>query len=173
MIADAVKAAYPEAKHISVDIQTIRFSLPEKGIRCTYLTPRTAQIALLNFDQGQAPAPFRFVLRGGQVTKTRRHAHGNGERSPAQQEALEKAAAASTTARRGNDTVIPQEEERKGRGRARLTYGHGEGPSHGGVPGIRGGGVPPVGMLAGGSLAGKIPTARRRAYGLRAMDRAK
>ena len=36
------------------------------------------------------------------------------------------------------------------------------------IPSIDGGTPPPVGMLASG---GKIPAARRRSFGLRAMDR--
>jgi len=50
MISEAVKAAYPDARMVSTDIQTIRFSDPKKGLRFIYLTPRVAQVALFNFD---------------------------------------------------------------------------------------------------------------------------
>src|SRR5258707_2331325 len=68
MIAEAVKKAYLGAAFVSVDLQTIRFSDHNKGLRYTYLTPRSAQIALIEFDQGTTPEPFSFQLRGGQVT---------------------------------------------------------------------------------------------------------
>lgn len=159
MVADAVREAYPDARHISVDVQTIRFSLPDKGIRCTYLTPRTAQVALISFDQGTAPQPFRFTLRGGQVTKMRTHCPGPAPRSEAQRETTRKAQNAST---------IPPVSS-AGRDRVKMVYGHGNGPSTGNIPAIDGGTPPPVGALASGG----VPAARRRAFGLRAMDRVK
>ncbi len=70
MIAEAIRASVPHAKYISVDLQTIRFSNMEKGERYTYLTPRAAQIALVDFDQGTIPKPFNVMLRNGQITAT-------------------------------------------------------------------------------------------------------
>ena len=74
VIADAVAAAVPNAKYISVDLQTIRFSNTVKERRYTYLTPRRGQEHLVAFDQGGADAlePFTLVLRGGAVTATAR-----------------------------------------------------------------------------------------------------
>lgn len=66
--AESVKVAVPDARHVSVDLQTIRFSNPVKGLRYTYLTPRIAQIALVQFDQGIRPEPQEVLLRNGQVT---------------------------------------------------------------------------------------------------------
>jgi hypothetical protein len=66
--AEAVKSAVPDATRVAVDIQTIRFTDAKKGLRFTYLTPRTAQIALVQFDQGIKPEPHSVVLRSGQVT---------------------------------------------------------------------------------------------------------
>ena len=60
MIAEAIRDARPDAQFVSVDIQTIRFSIPFKRIRCTYLTPRIAQLALVRFDQGRSLEPFQF-----------------------------------------------------------------------------------------------------------------
>lgn len=70
MVAEAVKAAYPNAKYVSVDIQTIRFTDKEKGKRYTYLTPRKAQEQIIAFDQGfdDELVPFQMTLQGGQVT---------------------------------------------------------------------------------------------------------
>jgi hypothetical protein len=68
MIAEALRDARPDAASISVDLQTIRFSLPNRRLRYTYLTPRIAQLALIKFDQGQMPEPFSFSLKGAHVT---------------------------------------------------------------------------------------------------------
>lgn len=63
MIADAIKEKCPRAQYILVDLQSIRFSDPDKGLRYTYLTPPTAQSALLRFDAGdKAIRPFDFRL---------------------------------------------------------------------------------------------------------------
>src|SRR5271170_4180133 len=69
MIAQAVRSAVPNAKSISVDLQTIRWSDAELGLRYTYLTPRVAQVALIDFDQAKSPKEFAFQLRQGQVTR--------------------------------------------------------------------------------------------------------
>lgn len=62
MIADAVKTSVPLADHVSVDLQTIRFSRPDIRKRYIYLTPRVAQLALVNWDAGIKPPPFSFRL---------------------------------------------------------------------------------------------------------------
>lgn len=76
MIAEAIKAAHPAAKNIAVDISTCRFTDSDKGHRYVYLTPRVAQIALVEFDEGTMPAPFSFQLRGAHVTTVKRKAKG-------------------------------------------------------------------------------------------------
>jgi hypothetical protein len=68
MIAEAIKEAYPSAQRISVDIITARFSDPDRGLRYTYLMPRRAQVALIDFDQGNEVETCRFRLRNAQVT---------------------------------------------------------------------------------------------------------
>lgn len=68
MIADALKRLRPDVKHVSVDLQTIRFSDPAKRRRFTYFTPRVAQLALLDFDQGVHTQPIMFSISGGQST---------------------------------------------------------------------------------------------------------
>jgi hypothetical protein len=75
MIADAVKRALPDVKAISVDLTTIRFTDPVKRQRYIYLTPRSAQVALINFDQGNSVVPFSFQLRT--ATQVTRIAAGN------------------------------------------------------------------------------------------------
>lgn len=94
MIAMAIRDALPAASSIAVDIQTIRFSLPEKRIRCTYLTPRMAQVAIIEFDQGRMPDPFSFKLAGAHVTSMYRRLYVDTPRqrlTEKQREALAKA----------------------------------------------------------------------------------
>lgn len=67
MIAEAVKAAVPGARSVSVDLQTVRFTDPKLPRRYVYLTPRRGQVALVNWDQGRKPEPFELNLRGGSV----------------------------------------------------------------------------------------------------------
>lgn len=68
MIAAAIQIAFPEATSVSVDLQTIRLSRPKKKLRYIYLTPRTAQKAIIEFDQGREVEPFSFQLSGAHVT---------------------------------------------------------------------------------------------------------
>src|SRR5215471_9156838 len=63
MIADAVKAAVANAKAVSVDLATIRWTDPRLGRRYIYFTPPSVQRALLLFDNAVLPKPFTFVLR--------------------------------------------------------------------------------------------------------------
>lgn len=63
MIADAIRAALPDAKAVSVDLMTIRFTDPVKRQRYVYLCPRSVQLALIHFDQGDHAGPFNFQLK--------------------------------------------------------------------------------------------------------------
>lgn len=68
MVADAVKVAFPTAKAVSVDLATVRFSDPGKGLRYIYLTPRIAQEQLIEFDEGRRPYAFQCELtRAAQI----------------------------------------------------------------------------------------------------------
>jgi hypothetical protein len=70
MIAEAIKATIPKAKRVSVDLATIRYSVDDK--RLVYLTPRPAQIKLLQFDNGEKLYPFNFRLgKPSQVTTSK------------------------------------------------------------------------------------------------------
>lgn len=69
MIADALQAVVPEARFIMVDLQSIRFTDKERGLRYIFLTPPVAQQALLDFDKGKRVAPFEFTMSQGH-TKT-------------------------------------------------------------------------------------------------------
>jgi hypothetical protein len=96
MIADAIASCLPETKkiqpkHISVDLQTIRFTDPSKRVRYTYLTPRAAQVALVKFDEGTLEAkPFSFKLSRAQVTSVRTRDRDAEKRQRAKRTAKEK-----------------------------------------------------------------------------------
>ena len=62
MIADGIKASMPDARSVSVDLQTIRYSDPKAGKRYIMLTPMKCQEKLLLFDQGQEVQPWSFRL---------------------------------------------------------------------------------------------------------------
>jgi len=68
-IAESIKAAVPVAQNVAVDLATIRFSDLQKGLRYVYLTPYTAQRAIIDFDEGTPPSPFSFLLRNAHVTR--------------------------------------------------------------------------------------------------------
>jgi hypothetical protein len=67
MIAESVRAEYPAARWVLVDLQSIRFTDREKGFRYIYMTPRAVQRRLINFEQGVKPAPFSFLLAEGKT----------------------------------------------------------------------------------------------------------
>lgn len=68
MVADAIKAHNPKLKHVAVDIQTIRATDPAKRERYVWLTPRSVQKAIIDFDQGVRPKAWSFTLKSGQTT---------------------------------------------------------------------------------------------------------
>jgi hypothetical protein len=76
MIAETIKAAWPQMRGVTVDMQTIRVTDPAKRRRYIYFTPRPAQIALIYYDRGIMPEPFEVRLeRAGQIISTRRLRH--------------------------------------------------------------------------------------------------
>lgn len=109
--ADAVKAAWPDARRIAVDIQTIRFTDPKKGLRYIYLTPRAVQVSLVQFDQGVRPIPHSAQLRAGHVVAVRTES-GRGEkktRSLAQLKAAAKGREVlKKTTLRKNAAAVPE-----------------------------------------------------------------
>jgi len=144
VFAEAVKAAYPGATRVAVDLQTIRFTDPKKGLRFTYLTPRPCQVAIINFDQGIRPDSFSIQLRNGQVTpaasnsKPKIATAAATPTSARKKKALENARAARAKLRK--QTLVIRD-------------------TPGAVPDVVGGKTPP------------IAPGRRRSFGLRALDR--
>ena len=149
MISEAIKEAYPGAKWVSSDIQTLRATDPVQPFRYTYLTPRIAQVALVQFDQGIRPEPFSFTLARGQVSRS-------GSK-PSGVVSAAKRAAASVAGEKGRlsqqahvsesfDGALPETAVMVDRGNKNS------------VPDKVGGKPPPL-----------APLARRRAFGLRAL----
>jgi hypothetical protein len=142
MIADALKLALPEARRVSVDLATIRFSL--NGKRYVYPTPRPAQVALLMFDEGVHLEPFKFRLHHAlQITTTKGKRPGEGPERAARRKREDRAQ------RVANPSEVTK----------RM------------VPVVAGGVTPPIGPLAHGApgMRPKWVTGRRREYGLRTM----
>src|SRR5258708_3241340 len=70
IIAEAVRAARPDVRNVSVDLSTIRWTDPKTGRRVKFATPIVLRDALLSLAGGVAPQPFRFVLgRAAQVMR--------------------------------------------------------------------------------------------------------
>jgi hypothetical protein len=72
-IAMAMADALPNARRISVDLQTIRWTDCKKGIRYCFLTPHIAQTdVIIPFDQGEREKckPVTFSMNPAFVTRT-------------------------------------------------------------------------------------------------------
>lgn len=80
VIAEAIKQQIPGVKQVAVDLATIRWTEPDKGKRYIFLTPRIAQIALMNFDLGHHIQPFELELRPAQIFNARRPKEPNSPR---------------------------------------------------------------------------------------------
>jgi hypothetical protein len=61
MTALAIASAIPDARHICVDVQCIRFT--RRGLRYCFLTPHICQDNIIHFDQGERDAIKPFTLR--------------------------------------------------------------------------------------------------------------
>jgi hypothetical protein len=82
MTALAIQKAIPDARHICVDLQTIRWT--RKGLRYVFLTPHVAQDNIIRFDQGQRDQiqPFTLRMRPAVISragKRRRETPSDGE----------------------------------------------------------------------------------------------
>jgi hypothetical protein len=68
-IAMAIVDAVPGVKHVSVDLQTIRYT--KKNLRYCFLTPHTAQDVIVATDQGERGKlkPFELRLYPAVITK--------------------------------------------------------------------------------------------------------
>jgi hypothetical protein len=156
MIAEAVKEAFPGARFVSVDLQTIRFTDPDpkRPYRYTYLTPRRAQVALVDFDQGREIDPFKILIRGGAVTpirtKNRKPKPVAPPVKPTKATKNGKTESESGYKVAARKTLLPPR----------------TGTNKHNVPEVSGGQTPPRAALS----SPKRPKGTRRAYGLRSMS---
>ena len=146
MIAEAIKASVPYAKSISVDLQTIRFSDRERRLRYVYLTPRIAQIGVIEFDQGHDIEPFDFILTGAHVIAM-----------ASRVKTVEGLIADPITGAMKETRVLMKASrvEKMNLAKQGIRPSH-----HGAVPERVGGRAPP-----------SVPFSRRRAFGLRAIQK--
>jgi hypothetical protein len=158
MIADAVRAAAPGVQAVSVDIQTIRFTDSHMRTRMVYLTPRSAQQALIRFDQGQENEPFVIKLRNPHyVPLTDRP---RKTKTTANLDSTEGSTEGSTSAPTADAGVPGKPEGRNKRSQpAAVSGGIG-----GGRPRRQGGDAPPTAALAHRS-------GQRREFGLKVLPR--
>jgi hypothetical protein len=77
MIATAIKRQYPRLKRVVVNLSQIGMTDPKTGVRSLFLTPRIAQIALLNFDWGHEVKPFRMQMSAPIVRSWKKHSWKN------------------------------------------------------------------------------------------------
>lgn len=143
MIADALRDAYPQATYVSVDLATIRFTDESAGFRYIYLTPGYAQKALIDWDAGEKPEPFRVRQNCSQVTLT-----------------------GSARKRRKTER---EEEERTDAFLIQPRGGSGQGST---VPAKAGGRALPKGELSGSAVRdGREKRGQRREFGVRRFIR--
>lgn len=163
MIVQTVRDTIPEATSIAVDLQTIRFSLPSKGIRCTYLTPRIAQEAIVNWDLGFMPKPFSFRLSAAHVTSMWRRkttaTPQSRERTAAEAAAIAKAQAHNPAHQEGKRKREKIEQELVHPELAKKQIRKAANGS--------GGAAVPIG---GQPIPQQIPLSKRRTFGLRGLQ---
>ena len=68
MTAMAIAEAIPDARHICVDLQTIRFT--RKGLRYLFLMLHLCQDNIIAFDQAQPVKPFVLKMRPAIIAKS-------------------------------------------------------------------------------------------------------
>ena len=89
-IADAVTQQVKGATHVSVDLQTIRWTDQAAGKRYVFLTPARGQQFLLAFDRGIAVEPFTLRLpQASQVIPIKAKSKAERKTSAERREALE------------------------------------------------------------------------------------
>lgn len=144
MFAEAIREAFPDAgRGISVDLQTCRVTDKKRGLRYIYLTPRSLQTAIVDFDQGIEVKPFSIRLRGAHVIRK-----------------------ASLRRKAGMPTEAEQEQRKEAAKKGRLAKAATRLESASAVPTRVGGAAPPVQKTRDG-----VPYSRRREFGLRALAR--
>jgi hypothetical protein len=138
LIADAIRRKYPNLTGVTVDMATVRVSDKERGLRFTYLTPRSAQFLLLSYDQGWPnPTEGLIIRRAVHVTPIKRSLKETSARHERLVELEEK---------EKDGTLTPAEKS----GLTRLRR-HPDRPSAHGKPSVRVGSNTAGAVVAGGA----------------------
>jgi hypothetical protein len=61
-LRDALKSRGVRARNIAVDLQTVRYTDSDVGVRYIYFTPPALQVGLVRFDRGDSIKPFKVRL---------------------------------------------------------------------------------------------------------------
>jgi hypothetical protein len=165
MIAEAIKEQLPDVQHVAVDLQTIRYTRTGTGRRYIVLTPPSAQLAIIEFDQGRAVPPFSVTLKPAQIVKSNRSKRSASTKASPRKRAIKEPAASEAAASQGaileGPALVPESTEPTfTRQLARPEHG---GP--GSVPTVIGGDAPPLMDKAAHSRG------KRRQFGLRSLER--
>ena len=151
-IAFAIRDAIPDATFIAVDLQTIRWSNPKRGVRYCFLTPTVAQHDVISpFDQGEECKPVTFKMKPAFITRIGAKRNHTPEPEQLKGTGLK---VADEPAPEPERPLIPYagKEPRKRRAISATK-------PDGSIPVTLGGKLPPVSVLA------------RREFGLRALRR--
>jgi hypothetical protein len=62
VIVEAIHGAVPDARKVSIDLGTVRWTDSCTGRRLSFATPPNVRDALLAFAAGEVPHPFAFTL---------------------------------------------------------------------------------------------------------------
>ena len=150
-IAFAIRDAIPDATFIAVDLQTIRWSNPKRGVRYCFLTPTIAQHdVIIPFDQGEECKPVTFKMKPAFITRI-------GEKRNHTPEPDQLKGTGLNVAEEPERRLIPYAGKEKPEPRKRRAISATK--PDGSIPVTLGGKLPPVSVLA------------RREFGLRALRR--
>ena len=69
-IKEAIRAARPDVRNVTVDLGTIRWTDPKTGRRVMFRTPDSVRYALTAMTRRERLEPFRFIL--GRVARVDR-----------------------------------------------------------------------------------------------------
>lgn len=114
-LALAIRSHFPTAAFISVDLQTIRYSLPETGYRFIWLNPPKGQRFLADYEGGRGGElkPFKMTLRGLQLINIQHRVERVAQRAKARAEKLIIAAKRKSNASVDGRSFAPSSRDKK------------------------------------------------------------
>ncbi len=159
MIAEALRETLGAewiGKTIIVDLYYAALTHRGRNLRYSYLLPRAAQLALIDFDRGVVPAPFSFELRqASKITRTKSKRKSVGSKNKAAYARQRYAAVRANEASEATTMAAMNDPDAPLHGPVMVTR---DGPGSHGVPTIVGGQLAPVSNFA-----------KNRRFGLRQL----